>query len=1327
MNISIRLFRAALLLPLILCITTFATAQINIDPPTRTFTKDGGGGAILTSGSGTWTANTAAPWITITPRTTADAGVSCIYVVSSNLSADTRQGDITVGGQTHTVTQTGYAATLSPTSATADLNGSSGVISITTQAGVSWSAVSNAEWISVTPASGMSNGSVAYTVDPYAGVVSRTGSMTIAGKTFSITQTGADVNLEPKSTEKAYSSDIIQVQVAALGTTLWSVTSQSSWISIVDDGNGFGDSTVTLAISTNPSFATRTGIVNIGTANLTIKQAGTPNPVLDLLPREATADPIGAFGNVAVVATPDAPWTAESMDSWLTISGGASGAGNGNIQYVASANPGLTPRVGRIRVNPPVYVPAVDLTKQLWTYIVANDTSDSSGWARNLSGTINTFDGTFSRTLTGNDFDRENSNAMTLSVQFKVNSMDTINRLFQIQRSSTDYTSVYTDAQNKLVVHIADQSFVTEFTVQAGLLYQLVFVAADNHQVKLYAGVVGSDEIGLIGSYSPDVAPFPHDYVSATNRFTFGYSAVPNAGYLNEGGMEELRIYGRALDEIEVEALHMTSATGTPFGQGITEATPVAAMKMNLRGQALADLSDGVVLGAAGLSFDTDTALGSAEREVRRTLVGGILIPSIKGLVSFRVGPNSSANAIYIYWKYRFYYMDGTSSVTSQDNVSGYYQNRLYSASRTVGNPNPDKPVKSVSLIARSVNGGYIASYSGSFDALGVSKRSLLQWSRGNDRFDLAERALVSRGTSTVAIENHDLYFSNSSATYNFWLRMDSMPSDKIIFSRGSLFMKIASDGSLKLGGPVTATFPSPIEVGKWHMITVAGNYSPATATVYVDGEEIGNMPGSSYRYGNTSTVDMTIGHASSGFIGAIDEVAFYNGVLTPTEVRSIYEREAPQSIYHTVTQGVVAPAVSPQLIQVPAAGGTKAVDLTLAQNVNWAVSTSDAWITVTTAAQGAGSTTVSFDVVANPTVYERQGEIDVAGKTVTVVQAGLNASVTHDDLVFATDGGSGWIDVSPEGNGQWQAVSDVSWLTIAIGETGAGAGSVFIVADPYTNTSSSRTGSVTVAGQKVYVTQRGYTLSINPEVAEIGSNAGAGEFGVAAPLSSVWEAIATQPWITITGGTSGIGNGTIRYSIAENDTGIQRTGRIIVAGEEYTVTQNTSLLMTTTTDGNGSVTGSGPYQTNASATLSATPSSGFAFSHWTGDAVGSANPLTVNMDSSKAVMAHFIPTVAADTLAASGKQEVLNDPNAYSLYTQDQLKGMALGNTLFKKDSITGKMSFTLNLMKSTDMQNWGRLILPEGDVSVKDGSVEIQITPEDNAAFYFLDSQQR
>lgn len=58
----------------------------------------------------------------------------------------------------------------------------------------------------------------------------------------------------------------------------------------------------------------------------------------------------------------------------------------------------------------------------------------------------------------------------------------------------------------------------------------------------------------------------------------------------------------------------------------------------------------------------------------------------------------------------------------------------------------------------------------------------------------------------------------------------------------------------------------------------------------------------------------------------------------------------------------------------------------------------------------------------------------------------------------------------------------------------------------------------------------------------------------------------------------------------------------------------------------NGSVTGTGTYLLNATAALTATPSPGYIFTGWNGDATGTDNPLSVLMDSSKTIGATFSP-----------------------------------------------------------------------------------------------------
>ncbi len=1310
-----RLFPVALLLwPGLLA------AQVNIDPPTRTFAKEGGGYSILTSGSGSWTASTTAPWITITPRTSGTAGESCVYLIQANFSADTRQGVIAIADKQHTVTQTGYAATLSPMNATVDLEGGSGVISIAVDAGVGWSASSNVDWVTVSPTSGIGSGTVSYTVAPYNGVTTRTTALTVAGRTFSITQTGADVNIAPRSADIPYSSNIVQVQITALGGTTWTVMPSNPWISVVDPGNGFGDSTVTLAVGANPSFLDREGTVSIGSATFTILQSGTSNPVLDILPKEATADPVGAYGNVAVLATPDAPWTAESLDPWIVIADGASGAGNGNVQYVASANPNLSPRTGRIRVNPPVYQARTNLSWLLLAHI--NDSAgDLTGWSRDLSGSLSqTFNGTNPLTLTGQGFARDDD-TFSVAFWFRTGEAGAIHRLFEATRAAGSYTTLYVDAADRLVVNCDGQTLITNLTVEPQVWYQLVATSDESNAFRVYAGKRG-ESISQVGAASFAVAPFP-SYLRP-EHIKLGGATQPSPGNLNNGRIDDLRIYGRTLNAHEAAKLFEVAGTSTPYGDFSYRGDP-GNTKVEYVFQ-----GSGLVASGVGQAVTLSDYVSPSGGNFTNTVWTTVYTHSFHGnYVELILSQGGSSGNGTTFWQYEFVYSDGTSATTdirfSPSSTEGYIEK----------NPHPQKGVNQVLVKARrnspSGHGWVSSSY-------------IVRGAITSDRFGLGKRVMKA---SHAFLENLQNSFNSPHATYNFWVRLDSFPTEGLsrIFSHsGGISCSTLPNGHLRIHRQnVILDYDADLEIGRWHMITLAGTQN-GSVRFYVDGEEIGNTSEfGNYVYGRSGSTRRSL--VIGGWDGAIDYAGFYDGALSSAQIRAIYESQRPQTIYHTVTQGTVEPEISPQTVSVPPVGGGVSTSLLIAHNVNWTVEASVPWLTVTSPTTGAGPGTVEALAAANPTVYPRQGVITIGGRQLTVTQQGLNAEVSYDDVIFSTDGGSAWVEVSAEGNAQWQASSNVSWLTVAVGGSGAGAGSVFIVADPYTSTSSSRTGTVTIAGKTVYFTQRGYELSVSPQVAQIGSNAGAGEFGVAAPITAVWEAIVTQPWITIVGGTTGLGSGTVHYSIAANTTGQTRTGRILVAGQEYTITQAGSLLVMAESDGNGLVAGGGDYGTNAEAILTATPADGFVFSHWTGDAVGSANPLTLAVDSNKAVKAHFVPEEAAEALAlmaaanlglvpesrigeerAAVLAEVSGDPNAFGLYNPDQIQTLALGRPLLTRNPESGKMLLSLGLKRSANLVDWSDLSVSSPDVEFQQGRILFSIQPQGNAQFYIVEGSE-
>ncbi len=67
------------------------------------------------------------------------------------------------------------------------------------------------------------------------------------------------------------------------------------------------------------------------------------------------------------------------------------------------------------------------------------------------------------------------------------------------------------------------------------------------------------------------------------------------------------------------------------------------------------------------------------------------------------------------------------------------------------------------------------------------------------------------------------------------------------------------------------------------------------------------------------------------------------------------------------------------------------------------------------------------------------------------------------------------------------------------------------------------------------------------------------------------------------------------------------------------------SLITTVFPEGAGTVVGAGTYDNGTTVMLEATPTSGYRFDHWEGDAEGVDNPVYITMTTDKAVMAVFV------------------------------------------------------------------------------------------------------
>ena len=115
---------------------------------------------------------------------------------SFTFAANDGQTDSNLGSVSITVRASGSCTyTVNPLNQSFTAFGGPGTVTVTAAAGCAWTATSNDNWISITSgASGTGNGSVKFNAAQNSSPSGRSGTLTIAGQTFSVTQAGSQVD-----------------------------------------------------------------------------------------------------------------------------------------------------------------------------------------------------------------------------------------------------------------------------------------------------------------------------------------------------------------------------------------------------------------------------------------------------------------------------------------------------------------------------------------------------------------------------------------------------------------------------------------------------------------------------------------------------------------------------------------------------------------------------------------------------------------------------------------------------------------------------------------------------------------------------------------------------------------------------------------------------------------------------------------------------------------------------------------------------------------------------------------------------------------------------
>ncbi len=266
---------------------------------------------------------------------------------------------------------------------------------------------------------------------------------------------------------------------------------------------------------------------------------------------------------------------------------------------------------------------------------------------------------------------------------------------------------------------------------------------------------------------------------------------------------------------------------------------------------------------------------------------------------------------------------------------------------------------------------------------------------------------------------------------------------------------------------------------------------------------------------------------------------------------------------------------------QFAASGGSGTVTVTTSAGCSWTISDNATWLNLSPTS-GTGAKTLTATAAANTgafrtaTITLKDGSGNVKA-TASMSQAPASGSSSVDftyspsnpkvgeTVQFTVTAGSGtpqsWNFGQANCNGDSPSISNCSLLgSFCSAPTWdfSKAGTVNVT---LTTDFGSVTKAITIADGQCSGGGGGgstCTPTLTPGQTSFGSDGGSSSVAVSIDGSCTWTASSDRSWIQITAPTSSVvGNGTVSFTVAKNDTTGDRSGHVTVLGTSVTITQS--------------------------------------------------------------------------------------------------------------------------------------------------------------------------
>jgi all-beta uncharacterized protein/BACON domain-containing protein len=272
---------------------------IDISPGSAAFDSSGGTGTfgVVAPAHCQWSAASDAAWVVVTSGAQGTGTGTVAYSVGRHVETVQRAAAIDVGGRRFTITQAGERAActyaVSPVdlatcmSAPFDLT-----VTVTTQAGCTWTSAPDAQWITVrSGAQGAGSGVILFRVTdnwdaPRLGIVMVRWPAVTAGQNVRVAQAGcryavSAASIAAPAAGMTGSFDVIQQSDPTncggplQNACIWTAAADVPWIAITTTMPQSGDNPVRFSVAPNASGVSRSGTITVRDRTVRITQAGS--------------------------------------------------------------------------------------------------------------------------------------------------------------------------------------------------------------------------------------------------------------------------------------------------------------------------------------------------------------------------------------------------------------------------------------------------------------------------------------------------------------------------------------------------------------------------------------------------------------------------------------------------------------------------------------------------------------------------------------------------------------------------------------------------------------------------------------------------------------------------------------------------------------------------------------------------------------------------------------------------------------------------------------------------------------------------------------------